>query len=72
MPLEGVASARPSWMPHGPSGVKNPHDQDYGKLLDAFYVKGMAFPTTKSAVGPEVSGFLVSAKATWVAGVTTF
>jgi hypothetical protein len=30
----GIASPGPSWMPHGPSGVENPHDKDYGRLLD--------------------------------------
>ena len=30
----GVASPRPGWMPRRPSGVTNPHDEDYGRLLE--------------------------------------
>ena len=30
----GVASPRPSWIPHRPSGVEHPHEKDYGELLE--------------------------------------
>jgi hypothetical protein len=32
-------------MPHGPSGVENPHDEDYGRLLDRVYALRVASPT---------------------------
>jgi hypothetical protein len=34
-PVFGLA-----WMPHGPSGLKSPHDGDYGCMLDKVYGKG--------------------------------
>jgi Recombinase zinc beta ribbon domain len=40
----GIASPRPTWMPRGPSGVENPHDEDYGRLLDRFCGKGVVRP----------------------------
>jgi hypothetical protein len=41
----GIASPRPRWIPVGKSGIENPHDIDYGRLLDRVYVKGLASPT---------------------------
>ena len=42
--FSGVASPRPTWMPRGTSGVENPHDADYGQMLERICVKGMASP----------------------------
>jgi hypothetical protein len=47
----GIASPRPSWMPHGPSGVENPHDEDYGRLLDRIYALRVASPRRIARVG---------------------
>jgi hypothetical protein len=40
----GIVSPRPAWMPHGPSGIENPMDDDYGRLLERVYAKVLVRP----------------------------